>query len=171
MCQNRNPYILTLIDGDGLIVREQPNRKSHLTHDQMNFRSLFKKENRRQELTHRATKQFQDDLIQQGLEGGKKAANALRSAIASQCGDRVDEIEIIAKVYANVTGLARAMIRNGCIESIADLKEFTLGFTQAKASFDFIDVGYGKERADSKIKGTYAFWMSCVSYVCRGQRN
>ena len=34
-----------------------------------------------------------------------------------------------------------------------ELKQFTLGFTQGKASFDFVDVGYGKERADSKIKG------------------
>jgi hypothetical protein len=35
------------------------------------------------------------------------------------------------------------------------MKDFALGFTQAKASFDFIDVGYGKERADSKIKGMH----------------
>lgn len=47
------------------------------------------------------------------------------------------------------------MARDGCLDSMADLKDFTLGFTQARASFDFIDVGYGKERADSKIKGKY----------------
>jgi hypothetical protein len=59
----------------------------------------------------------------------------------------------MAKAVANVNGLARAMQRDGGIENVSDFKDFTLGFTQAKASFDFIDVGYGKERADSKIKG------------------
>lgn len=46
------------------------------------------------------------------------------------------------------------MQRAGIIDNTSELKDFALGFTQAKASFDFIDVGYGKERADSKIKGT-----------------
>jgi hypothetical protein len=48
------------------------------------------------------------------------------------------------------------MRRDGCLDNETDLKDFTLGFTQAKASFDFIDVGHGKERADSKIKGMFS---------------
>jgi hypothetical protein len=62
-------------------------------------------------------------------------------------------VEIIAKVVTNLAGLGKAMVRDGCLENGSDLKEFALGFTQAKASFDFIDVGHGKERADSKVKG------------------
>lgn len=46
------------------------------------------------------------------------------------------------------------MKRIGTLDNPEDLREFTLGFTQGKASFDFIDVGHGKERADSKIRGT-----------------
>lgn len=61
----------------------------------------------------------------------------------------------MAKVCANITGLSKAMRRDGSLENPDDLRDFTLGFTQGKASFDFIDVGHGKERADSKIKGTY----------------
>ena len=106
---------------------------------------------RKRELT--SGLQFQDHWIKQGVEGGKKAAYALRSAVAEKCGDRADEIEFTAKVFANVTGLGRAMIRDGCLDDLQDLRDFTLGFTQAKASFDFIDVGYGKERADAKIRG------------------
>lgn len=97
--------------------------------------------------------QFQDEYIRAGLEGGKKAAYALRSAVAEQCEGHAHEIEISAKIVANLGGLARAMVRDGVVDNINDLKEFMLGFTQAKASFDFVDVGYGKERADSKIKG------------------
>ncbi|PMD51482.1 uncharacterized protein K444DRAFT_543963 [Hyaloscypha bicolor E] len=40
----------------------------------------------------------------------------------------------------------------GSLENPDDLRDFVLGFTQGNASFDFIDVGHGKERADSKIK-------------------
>lgn len=88
-----------------------------------------------------------------GLEGGKQAANMLRNSVIENCSELTDEMEVIAKVCANSTGLSKAMQRDGTLENLNDLKDFTLGFTQGKASFDFIDVGHGKERADSKIKG------------------
>ncbi len=90
-----------------------------------------------------------------GLEGGKKAAYELRAALAKACASTHPGIEIVAKVVANLGGLGKAMIRDGCMEQASDLREFALGFTQAQSSFDFIDVGYGKERADAKIKGEY----------------
>lgn len=99
--------------------------------------------------------QFSEEYIRQGIEGGKKAAKALRNAVAGQCGEQAQEIEISAKIVANLGGLGRALARDGAIDSVNDLKDFTLGFTQSKASFDFIDVGYGKERADSKIRGKH----------------
>jgi len=77
----------------------------------------------------------------------------LRSAIAKECGDHADEVEVICRACVNLAGLARAMRRDGSLDQESDLKDFTLGFNQAKASFDFVDVGHGKERADSKIKG------------------
>jgi hypothetical protein len=98
--------------------------------------------------------QFNEDLIHQGIEGGKQAANALRNSVLEHCSELTDEIEIMAKVCANITGLSKAMRRDGSLDNPDDLRDFTLGFTQGKASFDFIDVGHGKERADSKIKGT-----------------
>ncbi|CAG8956939.1 hypothetical protein HYFRA_00011989 [Hymenoscyphus fraxineus] len=112
--RNRNPYIMVLIDGDGMI--------------------------------------FNDELVALGLEGGKQAANLLRNTVLQHCSELTNEIEIMAKVCANVSGLTNAMRRNGSLANSDDLREFTLGFTQGKASFDFIDVGHGKERADSKIK-------------------
>lgn len=100
-----------------------------------------------------ASTQFKEDFIKQGVDGGKKAAYALRSAILAECGVHASGLEVIAKVYANLAGLCRAMRRDGCLDSETLLKDFTLGFTQAKASFDFVDVGHGKERADNKVKG------------------
>ena len=112
--QNRNPYVIVLIDGDGML--------------------------------------FKEDLIRKGIEGGKQAANALRDSILEQCHELANEMEIAAKVCANVTGLSKAMLRDGSLKNTDDLRDFTLGFTQGKASFDFVDVGHGNERADSKIK-------------------
>lgn len=105
--------------------------------------------------------QFQDRWIKQGLEGGKKAAYALRTAITEQCSGIDEDIEVIAKVVANVDGLSRMLHKNGYVDNPTDLKQFTLGFSQAKASFDFIDVGRGKERADFKIRGkiVLCFWL------------
>jgi len=97
--------------------------------------------------------QFQEAWVSLGIEGGKKAAYALRAEVAKQCGDHADSVEIVAKVCCNLSGLGKAMRRHGCLDSEITLKDFTLGFTQAMAQFDFVDVGHGKERADSKIKG------------------
>ncbi|CAK7222765.1 hypothetical protein SBRCBS47491_004972 [Sporothrix bragantina] len=112
--QNRHPYAAVLIDGDGLLFRE--------------------------------------DFVNDGMEGGKRAAQALRDAVAGRCGNLPSKVEIVVKVCANLSGLATAMRNAGSISSENLFKQFTLGFTQAKASFDFIDVGFGKERADSKIR-------------------
>ncbi|KDN62951.1 hypothetical protein CSUB01_07000 [Colletotrichum sublineola] len=107
---------------------------------------------------------FDNNYIK-GIEGGKQAAYALRTAVAEYVGSQSGEVEIIAKICANLSGLGRAMRRDGCLDSESELKDFSLGFTQAKASFDFIDVGHGKERADSKIKEATRWHLR--NYNCR----
>jgi hypothetical protein len=99
--------------------------------------------------------QFKETFIRQGVEGGSKAANTLRAAILEQCGAHASGIEVISIVYANLAGLCKAMRNDGSLGTENDLKNFSLGFTQARASFDFIDVGHGKDRADDKIKGRF----------------
>lgn len=59
---------------------------------------------------------------------------------------------MITKAYANVSGLAKTLQRNGILENETDLKDFTIGFTNAMASFDVVDIGE-EEQVDSKIKG------------------
>ncbi|KAK9424511.1 putative C3H1-type domain-containing protein [Seiridium unicorne] len=98
---------------------------------------------------------FKDHLIKQGLEGGNKAAYALRQAVYAKV---PDDTEIVAKVVANLGGLAKTLKRNE-----NEVKEFMLGFTQASASFDFIDVaGAG---AASKIEATARFNLR--NYNCK----
>lgn len=109
--------------------------------------------------------QFKDDYVRQGLDGGKKAAYALRQAVTAQYTNGSEDIEIVAKIVANLTGLSRAMKRDNAIDNENDLREFMVGFTQAMSSFDFVDVGYGKERADSKIQDTARFHLR--NYNCK----
>lgn len=111
--------------------------------------------------------QFNEHLIRQGIEGGKAAANELRQSILSYTVADSDNVEIVAKICANVTGLAKAMKREGLLDDGEDLRNFTLGFTQGKASFDFVDVGHGKERADSKVKGTLLGNCVCFEMLTR----
>ncbi|KAG6016615.1 hypothetical protein E4U41_004408, partial [Claviceps citrina] len=103
---------------------------------------------------------FRDSWIKQGVEGGKKAALALRDAIRAQCGDKADDVDIIAKVVANLGGVARALGRD-----LSDIKDFALGFTQAQAAFDFIDVGHGKGYASAKVKESIRWHVR--NYNCR----
>ena len=100
---------------------------------------------------------FQEKFIRDGIEGGKSAAYALRAAVMEQCGDMASKMDIVVKICANQGGLATAMRLSGSIANEQTFKQFCIGFTQSKASFDFVDVGPGKERADAKIRGAYSF--------------
>ncbi|KAF3766097.1 hypothetical protein M406DRAFT_88894 [Cryphonectria parasitica EP155] len=95
---------------------------------------------------------FQKQYIERGMEGGKHAAYTLRNAILRECHDQTGQFEVITRFIANLSGLAMITRASGTVESETTFKDFTLGFTQGMASFDFIDVGPGKERTDTKIK-------------------
>ncbi|KAL1860595.1 hypothetical protein Daus18300_009085 [Diaporthe australafricana] len=95
---------------------------------------------------------FKQEYVNKGIDGGKQAAYALRTAILKECHSLAGEVEVIARVVANLSGLAKAMRLDGSLDHESRLKDFALGFSQGMASFDFIDVGYGKERTDTKIK-------------------
>ncbi|UNI20011.1 hypothetical protein JDV02_006147 [Purpureocillium takamizusanense] len=95
---------------------------------------------------------FREQWTRQGLEGGKKAAKALREAITEQCGDRADDIEIVCKVMTNMGALGRTLARAGGLESSVDIRDFAAGFTSAYASFDFVDVGAAPGAASCKLK-------------------
>ncbi|KAB5585455.1 hypothetical protein GE09DRAFT_1166302 [Coniochaeta sp. 2T2.1] len=123
--QSHNPYVVVLIDGDGLL--------------------------------------FKDHFIRKGVEGGKKAALALKTAILKQCHGLATEIEVIGRVYVNLAGLTEAMRKSGSLEKESDLKNFSLGFTQGVSSFDFIDVG--SDRPDAKIKDSATWHLR--NYNCK----
>ncbi|KAI2624668.1 hypothetical protein GGS26DRAFT_564601 [Hypomontagnella submonticulosa] len=109
-----NPYLLVLIDGDGLL--------------------------------------FKENLVKQGAQGGIKAANELHKAVVEKYSYLAQtNIQVLAKIIANVPALSKTLKRTNCIDSETILYEFIAGFNQAQTSFDFVDVGSVKERADAKM--------------------
>lgn len=64
-------------------------------------------------------------------------------------------VRVAVRVYANAKGLADTLTRAQLIDSPSRFEEFTCGFTRGKTLCDFIDVGYGKDRADGKVAGKH----------------
>lgn len=83
--------------------------------------------------------QFKEELINVGFEGGKHATNIWRNTVFERFKALTEDTEMIARVYTNVGGLAKAIERDGSLDNLDDLKDFALGFTYGKASLDFID--------------------------------
>ena len=110
---------------------------------------------------------FDDWLLQKGEEGGKEAAGLLYAKVRDHVNKNIPELpsdyKIVAKIYANVRGLADACSRAGIVDSPATVEEFTRGFTGNKHLFDFVDVGMGKDRADDKISGQSLYNLTTSS--------
>jgi hypothetical protein len=62
-------------------------------------------------------------------------------------------VPIVVKAYANLNGLAQACVREKRVKTGADIVQFWIGFTRRYPLVDFVDVGAGKEEADSQIRG------------------
>ncbi|PHH81494.1 hypothetical protein CDD82_641 [Ophiocordyceps australis] len=95
---------------------------------------------------------FRQQWIRLGLKGGRQAAKALRAMVSEQCGPSADKVEIVVKIVADLGGLARALVREGSLESPSHLRDFAAGFSQVYATCNMVDVGPGA--ASSKVKET-----------------
>lgn len=129
--QEVDPFVLVLIDGDGMI--------------------------------------FDNYLLRLGEEGGRQAANLLNKAVTEWMRAHVNaypaHCQIVTRIYANVKGLAETCTRAGIVSSPTIIEDFVRGFTRSNDLFDFIDVGYGKDRADVKVNALLKLHLR--GYQCR----
>ncbi|KAI1129390.1 hypothetical protein F5Y10DRAFT_238512 [Nemania abortiva] len=93
---------------------------------------------------------FRDEFLRDHEQGAAKAAWKLKEAV-KEAGLSHD-MPILVRVYANVGDLARSLRMSGVIEYDESLHIFAEQFTNTHADCDFINVGKGKENADSKIR-------------------
>ncbi|KAJ2975163.1 hypothetical protein NUW58_g8436 [Xylaria curta] len=94
---------------------------------------------------------FRDEFLRDHEQGAVKAAWKLKEAVKQQAGVGHD-MPILVRVYANLNDLARSLRMSGVIDVDESLRIFAEQFTNTHADCDFINVGKGKENADSKIR-------------------
>ncbi|QPC70700.1 hypothetical protein HYE68_001452 [Fusarium pseudograminearum] len=114
--QERNPFALVVVDGDGYI--------------------------------------FDERFVKDGEEGGSRAAKQLNDTIKDSLRRKgLETCEVMVRVYANLTGLSKALCKNGLAGAEKrSLSSFTAGFNRSYGLADFIDAGELKENADFKLK-------------------
>ncbi|KAK7755964.1 hypothetical protein SLS62_001906 [Diatrype stigma] len=99
---------------------------------------------------------FCDDLLNEPdpAFGAQKAAENLKKAVRDHLRQEnlSEDITIIVRVFAHVSGLAKALTESDIIPQTYSMFTFAEKFTNACAEFDFVNVGWGKENADSKIR-------------------
>lgn len=100
---------------------------------------------------------FRDDLFHNGDHGGGYAAQELRKQIkhhlqAKHPDTSIDNWNIIVHFYANMNGLAKTLASRHILSTDSDLQKFASGFGRANSLFSFVDVGYGKDKADHKCR-------------------
>ena len=110
---------------------------------------------------------FSSELLAQGHAGGRRAAALLTQNLGEYAvpeGGASGRAQLWLTVYCNKRGLAEALAANGVCSSDV-FEDFVLGFNQAAPLFSFVDVGSGKEAADSKIKGPQTFITAPASLL------
>ncbi|KAL8879039.1 MAG: hypothetical protein Q9198_003273, partial [Flavoplaca austrocitrina] len=99
---------------------------------------------------------FRAQFLNKNEEGGQEAADELLHQIKTHLESLnmdTSSTDILVRAYASFRGLARACVIKAGMKEIASFGRFANGFDGRRALFDFVDVGFGKERADHKIKG------------------
>lgn len=100
---------------------------------------------------------FRDDFFRNGDNGGGFAAqelkNQIRTHLQSKYSDiSIDNWNIIVHFYVNMDGLAKTLASRRILSNWPDLQKFASGFGRANSLFSFVDVGYGKDKADHKCR-------------------
>jgi hypothetical protein len=99
---------------------------------------------------------FAQDLIMSGQMGGRQAAMLLTQGLTNYMDAELDpglsgRGQVWLTVHCNKNGLLETLMNND-ICTAEQFEAFFLGFNQASPLFSIVDVGHGKEAADSKIR-------------------
>ncbi len=112
---------------------------------------------------------FADEFLRDPIEGAERAAQKLKLAVRDNLkGTNFghDDVSIVVRIYANLNDLSKSLRLSHVITSDDDMRVFAERFTNSRADFDFVNVGKGKENADSKIRRT-CFPLTALSSLIR----
>lgn len=101
---------------------------------------------------------FDNDSMNGGERGGRKAAITLHHAVSEWAVRNVTEcprnVKIIVRVYANLRGLMEVCDKAGIVDSPGKVEDFARGFNSSMALCDFLDAPNGNS-AEAKITGKF----------------
>ncbi|PKX92393.1 uncharacterized protein P174DRAFT_373257 [Aspergillus novofumigatus IBT 16806] len=98
---------------------------------------------------------FNNELLQDPRQGASEAALRLTEAVRNYLKDTPlgsDDVPIVVRIFANLNGLAKSLLHHNAIDYEDKMRVFAEQFTNSRAEFDFVNVGHGKENADSKMR-------------------
>lgn len=124
--QERNPFVLVLVDGDGYIFNEDLISKGA----------------------------DNDSSAERLGRGGTNAARLLNDAVkASLRRKGLENCQVMVRVYANVAGLSKALSKAGLVGAEKrSFAPFIASFNRSSGLSDFVDAGELKENADFKLR-------------------
>lgn len=124
--QERNPFVLVLVDGDGYLFNDELVSKGADT----------------------------DSSAERLTRGGTHAARLLNDAVkASLRRKGLEHCQVMVRVYANVAGLSKALSKAGLVGAEKrSFAPFIASFNRSSGLSDFVDAGDLKENADFKLK-------------------
>ncbi|KAF2226068.1 C-x8-C-x5-C-x3-H type zinc finger protein [Elsinoe ampelina] len=108
---------------------------------------------------------FLDELYTKGEDGGKQAAYLLDQELRKQIAamhpnENTAHWDIIVNVFVNMDGLTKKLRACGLLNYGADMSVFAQSF--GRQLFQFVDVGFGKERADYKLREWFRLFVNNV---------
>ncbi|KAF2261467.1 hypothetical protein CC78DRAFT_583689 [Lojkania enalia] len=107
---------------------------------------------------------FQDKYITRRAQGGESLADELLIRLREYLRplyDDADSLDILVRVYANLEGMANFLVRQDKVRNLGQLRAFATGFCGRISSFDWIDVGVGKEGGSGrKVRENLSFYTS-----------
>ncbi|KAF2709260.1 hypothetical protein K504DRAFT_431618 [Pleomassaria siparia CBS 279.74] len=107
---------------------------------------------------------FQDKYITRRAAGGENLADELvvriREYLRTLYQD-AEALDIILRVYVNMEGMANLLVREGKLRNLGQLRAFSTGLCGRISSFDWVDVGVGKEGSSArKVKESLLFYTT-----------
>jgi hypothetical protein len=95
----------------------------------------------------------------------------VREELASRDPFTAHQVQVVARIFADVQRLATTYGETGLIPHTAAFAEFVRGFNVGDAMCDYLDVGSEKRRSDEKIQGAATITVSKLSHALTFRSN
>jgi hypothetical protein len=97
---------------------------------------------------------FTKELLTQGENGGKEAANMIFEIVSAFIAENLHHLDsprIVVKIYANIKGLSEHLAKLKIIEKPVTFEEFVRGMNSTQLLLDFVDAGPRPDSAKEKL--------------------